>query len=143
MPFARLSEGEIQHLRLLLLRSWRGSSQGPEMGHSLRILSRSSEPRPLTTVSSPPTRRRRMRRRSLKVKDFLRVGVRERPAKSPKGIDRSLARCALPYSRMAKVELEGVFYKLPPYGVLGSSQHSLDPRPRVSDELPVSGPFPS
>ena len=38
--------------------------------------------------------------------DVLRVGVSRQPAKSPRGINGALDRCASPCSQMAKVELQ-------------------------------------
>jgi hypothetical protein len=44
--------------------------------------------------------------------DFLRVGMSRQPAKSPRGINGALDRCASPCSQMAKVERGETVWKI-------------------------------
>jgi hypothetical protein len=95
-----------------LLWSWPKRSQRSEMGHS-----EASNPISVGATLSALcllrllVRTRRRRLQSVKVRDFLRVGVRRRHAKSLRGIHGSVGWCGLLCSLMAKVELRNCFGK--------------------------------
>ena len=111
MLVAQLRQGRgVRGARVLLLRFRHGSSQGSETGQSEAITPAfGAAPfwqRVFSAFSAASSAQEYALAVFLKIfLDFLPVGVRGQPAKSPRGIHGFLGRCALPYSRMAKVEL--------------------------------------